>query len=438
MLDEDTSLAREREGTGRMSHRRLLFVALYFPPLTAISAVRSWSMATFLARLGWEVSVLTARPTLWRTTNDLDVVDQTLQSLGIRRIETDFHWRVLCEGKVKRSYDGIGRVVGGALRRVRRILKTDPAIGWLRPARAAVRQLNPADYDVVLATGAPWIAFDVADEIRQRCQIPMVLDYRDLWTAGNPYDATVPPRRHVQRESRLIRSADQVTVISPSMADSLTAEFNIARPNVVTNGYDAAHLADVSAQHFDHFAIVYTGSLPLPKRDLSPFLRALQRLETDVDWRFHYYGLNSSYVESVTSQHGLRERTEIHGSVPRNEALSAIRGANMALVITSVDETASLGDRGVVTGKFFEPIGLRTPVLVIAPPESDIETIMQTTGGGAVCCAADTQGIAEFLGKMMHGETVEFHDPDQFSWDRIALQMQDILESAINGRDTRS
>ena len=75
---------------------------------------------------------------------------------------------------------------------------------------------------------------------------------------------------------------------------------------------------------------------------------------------------------------------EMHGTVPRRECLAAIAGAGVAAVVASVSEAADLGDRGIVTAKVFEPIGLGTPVMVIAPPGSDLESVIRTAGRGAV------------------------------------------------------
>ena len=41
-----------------------------------------------------------------------------------------------------------------------------------------------------------------------------------------------------------------------------------------------------------------------------------------------------------------------------------VRGAGLAVVITSVNEPASLEDKGIVPAKIFEAIGLGTPTLL--------------------------------------------------------------------------
>ena len=172
--------------------------------------------------------------------------------------------------------------------------------------------------------------------------------------------------------------------------------------HIISNGYDPNELAGVEPYPFNHFAIVYVGGFYQPKRVITPVMAALQCLESadrnlDVDWRFHYYGWDEAYVREVAASAGLNDRVILHGNVPRREALSAIRGAGVAVVITSVTSKSTLEDRGIVTGKVFESLGLGTPTLLIAPPGSDIETIGETAGLARRFSGEDIGGIASFL-----------------------------------------
>src|SRR6476660_703333 len=88
-------------------------------------------------------------------------------------------------------------------------------------------------------------------------------------------------------------------------------------------------------------------------------------------WYFHYYGEHGGYVREEALRYGLLDRVVIHGSVPRREALSAVRGAGVTVVITTVHESALPEEKGIVPGKIFETIGLGSPTLVIAPAGSN-------------------------------------------------------------------
>jgi len=68
----------ERAVPGRRP--KLLFLAYHFPPSQAVGSVRAWNMAKYLARLGWEVTVITPDPSLCRSVNDPIGTEANLKS----------------------------------------------------------------------------------------------------------------------------------------------------------------------------------------------------------------------------------------------------------------------------------------------------------------------------------------------------------------------
>src|SRR5262249_48952627 len=139
--------------------------------------------------------------------------------------------------------------------------------------------------------------------------------------------------------------------------------------HVITNGFDPEEVAKIPRHDFGHFAIVYTGAFYPPKSTVAPLMAALGQVDKldrqKRDWAFHYYGQQGDYVRRIAQQSCMEHRVVIHGSVMRREALAAVRGANIAVVITSVSAQGSLQDNGVVTGKVFEAIGVGAPILAI-------------------------------------------------------------------------
>jgi hypothetical protein len=210
-----------------------------------------------------------------------------------------------------------------------------------------------------------------------------------------------------------------------------------AKLHEITNGYDPEGLASVKPHDFGHFAIVYTGVFYPPKRVISPVMAALKRLKeathdcSDPTWYFHYYGEEEHHVREEARHFGVMDRVVLHGRVPRIEALSAVRGANVAVVITSVTDDATLSDRGIVTGKIFDTLGLGTPILLIAPPGSDAEVIAQTTGLARSFSGNNTDGIAVFLQEMLSGRGLEAKNLATYAWPQIAKRFDAVLREAV-------
>jgi glycosyltransferase involved in cell wall biosynthesis len=212
-------------------------------------------------------------------------------------------------------------------------------------------------------------------------------------------------------------------------------EFAPSRAHVISNGFDPEELAAIPRHDFGHFAIVYTGTFYPPKRGVEPLMAALQRLDAltpnDDSWAFHYYGSRGEYVRRAAESFRVGHRVLIHGKVPRPEALSAVRGASLAVVITSVYERASLAEKGIVTGKVFEGIGLGTPLLVIAPEGSDLDGILASAGLGKRFAGTQIDGIVDFLQERMSGPAPQPRNTAIFSWASIGGQLDAVLREAL-------
>lgn len=416
---------------------KLLFLAYPFPPAKAPGCVRTWNIAIHLTRLGWDVTVVTLDPTILRNVEDDRKVLLKLEREGIKRILTGHGWRCLTPNNLKCGNWHLGRWAGGACRIIARNLGIDTYVGWIKPSEQACSDLTADDVDLILATGSPFAAFSLAKRLSERLGRPYVLDYRDPWT-GNPHHADQPqPRSAIRREASFLEGCAAVTIVSPSWGDALNRRFAVgSKLHVVTNGYDSDEMAEVKPHDFGHCAFVYTGIFYPPKRTISPFLAALKLLEESLngnrnDWYFHYYGVDENHVRQEGDRFGLSDRIVLHGRVPRREALSAVKGARLAVVITSVAEQETLEDKGIVTGKIFEAVGLATPVLLIAPGDSDASEITKPTGLVKSFTGTQTKGMVSFLMDVVSGQVPEPKNMEICSWTTISKNLDALLRGCM-------
>ncbi len=420
---------------------KLLFLAWYFRPARAIASVRTWNIAKYLVRLGWEVTVVTPDPSVWRHVEDPQKVTEELERQGIRRILTGHRWRWLLPYDLSCWNEGLGWVMGGACRRVARYLGIEDEMGWVEPTKQACSILTADDVDVILATGSPFVAFRLAKWLSDRLFRPYVLDYRDLWTQNPHTDAlTLWAKLTMRKEAALLAGSVAATIVSRSCGSAMAQRFDLRlKPHVITNGYDPEELADVEPYDFGHFAMVYTGTFYPPKRVITPVMAALEILKETMsgcndEWYFHYYGDGEMHVREEAERFAIMDRVVLHGIVSRTEALSAIRGAGVAVVITSIFNNGTLQDRGIVTGKVFEALGLGTRILLIAPPGSDAREIVEETGMGQGFAGTDIEGIVRFLSNKVRTEHKKNTRTDSYSWPTLAGKLDRILRGVIAQR----
>jgi glycosyltransferase involved in cell wall biosynthesis len=418
---------------GRDGRPRLLFVTYTFPPAAYAGSVRVWNVAKYLARSGWAVTVLTLNPSLWRHVESLKATEIDLKREGIRRLAADHRWRWLAADTLNCSNQHWAWVLGGICRRVARGLGIDKTVGWVKAAERACSGLRTGDVDVILASGPPFSTFSLVQRLSERLGCPYVLDYRDLWSRNHFH----PAPGAAEKEASVVAGSAAVITVSPSWSSVMERQFGVGpKLHIISNGYDAEAFASVEPHHFGHFAIVYAGALTPPKQTISPIMAALERLDQRVpgqqrEWKFHYFGRDTRHVLEEADRFRVAARVIVHGRVPRQHALSAVKGADVAVVITSVVERATPEDNGVVTSKIFEAVGLRTPTLLIAPAGSDANAVAEIAGLARSFTAAGVDGIASFLGDAMNGHLLEPKDPAAYAWENLVSGLDRVLRKAI-------
>jgi glycosyltransferase involved in cell wall biosynthesis len=362
-------------------------------------------------------------------------VQSNLSKEGIRRILTEHRWRWLVPYHLHCWNEGLGWLTGGICRKIADRVGIDCAVGWIKPAEEAALKLDPNDVDLILASGPPFATFMLAERLSKKLGRPYVLDYRDPWT--EPVIVQAPQLLPARLEAKAVAGAAGVTTVSESWARSLDSRYKLGpKVHVLTNGYDPEDLVGVPAHDFGHFAIVYAGIFYPPVRLVTPILAALQRLRfTDGsrEFYFHYYGHHEDHVRKEAARLGVLDRVKLHGRVSRSEALSAIRGANVAVVINSVLEEASERTRGWVPAKLFEMLGLKTPILLIAPPGTDVESIASTAGLARRFSGSDIGGIVSFLEQLMSGRilTGVNSNNNSFAWESIGAEADAVLRRQL-------
>lgn len=412
---------------------KILFFAYYFPPLNAGACVRTWNLAKYLSRVGWDVTVVTPDPHVWRLENSSQIEKTNLEinNEKIKRLPTGHGWRLLFPECLNCENTGLKWLLGGIGRRIARKYRIEREIGWMKEAKRACENLAKEDVDIILASGSPFFSFRLAKWLSDKLNRPYVLDYRDPWT-GNPH-VTVPKyQKTPTEEQELLQNSAAATIVSPSWATALSRRYELnEKIHVISNGYDPEEMDQVEPIHYPHFAIVYAGNFYIPKRVITPLMKALKQLkelrsEKKEQWFFHYYGQMGDHVREEAERCGVIDEVKIHGNVPRGEALSAVAGANVNVVITSIPDQPTLADQGMITGKVFESLGLGTPILLICPLGSDAAHLDNCKGIHAFQ-KNNIDDMALYLNERIEGKVEKIEGGEQYSWVTLSRRLNDIL-----------
>jgi len=244
------------------------------------------------------------------------------------------------------------------------------------------RDLGEWAPEVIVASGPPFSAFFVAQGIARQRGIPWVADYRDLWTA-NSYYSLGPVRRRIDRvlESRVLRTASLVTTVSQPLVDEMNRMFGV-RPELLLNGYDPTDLAsfvpDRDLCPGLPLRIVYTGEA---YGDSEPLFKALASMKIGADQVLvECHGSTVHLIQDAARRQHVEHLVSCGPRVPHAESVALQQRADILLLLMRNDP----GDKGVYSGKIFEYLGARRPILMLGFSEGVAADLVRSRNAGVV------------------------------------------------------
>jgi glycosyltransferase involved in cell wall biosynthesis len=239
-------------------------------------------------------------------------------------------------------------------------------------------------------------------------------------------------------ESRLLNEAACAIAVSRLCAESLQQNFHPPyRPEVVTNGFDPEELALADPRRFDDVALVYAGSFQAGSRDAGPLIDMVVRANTLRDAaappiRLHYFGSYGRYIGEAAASRDARSLVFNHGVVPRCEVFAALKGAAAAAVVTTIHDSGSLAELGILTGKLFEALGSGTRLLLIAPHGSEAAEIVAETRSGAHFRGSQVKEGAAWLARL---GALPYQPNkqriDAYAWPTLAGKLDQVLRRCL-------
>jgi glycosyltransferase involved in cell wall biosynthesis len=265
----------------------------------------------------------------------------------------------------------------------------DPKRFWIRGALKQGKRLAARDHvDAIMATAYPWSAFVVAERLARAIDVPFFVDFRDAWTT-NPRQLWTGPRNRALQAALSERAAAAIAA-TEGIAQALRARDG-DHPPVVTirNSYDPEEWpeADPTLRDPTRLNVTYTGTfndaLPPSRFDQSPYflVEAIARLSPDVraGLRVRIVGRLSRAYKHWIAGRGVGDAIEVVDTVPHRRALQYQLAADVLLCIVSEVQ----GSAGVLTGKLLEYVGVRRPILALAP-EGELASFVRQRGLGWV------------------------------------------------------
>jgi glycosyltransferase involved in cell wall biosynthesis len=404
----------------------LLIVAYHFAPSPLVGAKRFSFLAREFTRMGFAVHVVT---------NDMTDTLHGREDTSLPLSGTVHRCAAPFEVPLKGTAV-LHRFANVILRRVLAPVGFD--YFWARAAtRKALdiaRNLPPG---IVIATSPPHAALIAGERIARRLRWPLILDYRDPWSA---YDWPQWHRGWFTQwlgaliEARLVRRSAARVLNTPDMRGWFEESFPVAtadRNFVVPNGFDAM-AAGSGPPAAGTMEIVHAGEI-YGSRSLVSLLRAVERLSTRYPARpIHVttYGPLPEAEKQRIREAGLERFIDDKPRIPFTALFAELQRAHVLLAVVSDHMTYS------TPYKVYDYMAAGRPILGLAPSGAALFELLADSGAGECAEPHDVGAIEQALEKMLYGAVPPAQARvDRFRWSNLAQQYRTAIET-VAGTDT--
>ena len=354
----------------------VVFVTHAFPPAGGSGVQRIAKFARYLPDSGIQASVITAK-NISKTTADSSLLEGLEHLEIIRSLSLDpmfiadlFKSR---SAKTVLGAEKISVAVRGKAILFLMLLKIrdycrlpDQYIGWIPFAFfSGVKHIKAKKNPVIIASLPTYTNGLLGYFLSKATGAPLILDFRDSWT-DDPY-LSLPTKFHrwvhTKLENRILDHAKHLVVYGDWLKDIYDKRYPSIPTTVILNGYDACDFPDkvVSDGESKKIRLAYSGSLFEYHHEFVELLFAtISLLPSDSRNQLELVfagDIQLTSFDALVNKYGLSSSVVKLGYVKHSDALSLLLSADGLLF------TIPKGDTSSFTGKIFEYLGARKPII---------------------------------------------------------------------------
>jgi glycosyltransferase involved in cell wall biosynthesis len=379
---------------------RVLVIAYYFPPLGLSGVQRTLKFVKYLPQFGWQPVVLTVEDRGYFAKDEEQLSE--LEGLGIEIIRTPsidpLHF--FRKKNVVRMPSGTSLGLLGKLSQS--IFIPDNKIGWKTHAvPAAMEALERNPVDIIFSTAPPYTDFLIGCELKKRTGVPLVVDYRDAWLENPLHFYPTPLHRalHRRKEQQVLRRSDRIISINRPIKERILQGYPFLSHSDVTilsQGFDQADFEHVHRSPRPRKALrfLYAGTFYY-NRTPEPFLRALRQILDDKpeltgSIEAHFVGSPREVDMQLVDRLGLASSVTIHGYLSHRDTVQQLVDADILWMTIGHGR----GEDMMSTGKLYEYLGARKPILACVP-EGAARQVLAKSGCAFFAPPDDSGAIAD-------------------------------------------
>lgn len=256
---------------------------------------------------------------------------------------------------------------------------------WIKPSVKAIKKyLSENKIDVVITTGPPHSLHLIGLQLKKDLGIKWIADFRDPWTDID-YFPQLPltqksKTKHHKLEQEVLKNAN----VSLVVGETMKANYDAFSKNikVITNGFDTERNSTSKEIELDEkFSITHIG-LMNADRNPKTLWKVLSELSEEIprfseDLEIKLIGSVADEIAVDIERYTFKNTNKIK-YIPHSEVQTYQQKSQILLLVVNNVPSA----KGIITGKIFEYLQAKRPILAIGPEDGDLAAIIEKTNSG--------------------------------------------------------
>ena len=360
---------------------------------------RTAKFAKYLSLYDWQPYVLTVTPKLYLASDycllhEVEKAGVKIYRTGTGELETNGH-------KVVKFKNDSNRKLLSNISQT--FLIPDSKIFWKSKAiELASKIITENNIDLLYATAPPYTDFLIACELKEKFDIPLVIDYRDSWIdcPNNFYPTPLHKSKHKKMETAVLECADKVVTINDRIKELIHLRYPFVKDekvSVIPQGFDPEDFEKHNSNaNYKKMRISYSGSFLnyyTPKHFIDGLKLAVDKLpELKSNIEACFIGTFPEQYREYIKQQGLEEAVNIVGYVEHSVCTKLLAESDVLWMMINKSERSDLHS----TGKLYEYFGANKPILACVP-EGVARRSLDMHGAVILTEPDDTQAIANAI-----------------------------------------
>ncbi|MCD4772866.1 MAG: glycosyltransferase family 4 protein [Bacteroidales bacterium] len=397
--------------------KKVLIITYYWPPSGGAGVQRWLKFTKYLHEFGWEPIVLTVD----ENKASYGLRDKTLEEEipnDIRIIKTKtfelYSLYKFISGKKEIPHSGFANeskpdIFQKLFRAIRgNLFIPDPRKGWNKFAfKAAGKIIKKENIQIVITTSPPHSTQILGLRLKKKFNVSWIADIRDPWTDiyfyKEMYRMAFARNRDKYFEKKVLRNADKIIVVGDFLKKMFIKKDQIKNTEkifVLPNGFDLDDFQASSTISQNEFIITYTGTIS-DNYDINAFINAFGlflKNKPEHKIKIRFVGQISDNLIQVFKNKNLEKFIEIVNYVEHSESVEYVRESTLLLLAIPKIE----GNEGIITGKIFEYLASKKPIIGIGPINGDAAKIISDCNAGKMFDYKTQKEIVEQLNNYYH------------------------------------